>query len=1011
MRSKVKMMRPILVVLGLCSHLLSFAQQVDVKGQVTEAQMPEGVPGVSVQVKGGTAGTMTDIEGRYAISVPPNATLVFSSIGYESQEIRLGSQTTLNVVLNTADNLLEQVVVVGYGEQRKAEVTGAIVNVKGEEIYKQASTNAVSALQGKVAGVQINNTGRPGDSPQIRIRGLGTVYGNANPLYIVDGVWFDDISFLNPADIESMSILKDASAQSIYGIRAANGVVLVTTRRGKADHSVVSYNGYVGVQSVTNPVKMANADEYGTLVNELSVLNGGQPLVNQSYGEGTSWADEILRKAFITNHQLTLSGGSQKSNYSFSLGYLNQNGIVRGNGFKRYTARMQNDYKVFKPVKVGYTLIASMSDVDDTPNSVFTQIYGASPIVPVFNPVGSYGDPADYNLGDGANYNPRATLDFYNRELKKYKLNGSVYAEVQINEFLKWRSSFGGDFGEEGIRGFTPKYAATLTQRSDVSVLSVERNERRNWILENTLTIDKTFQEKHNLKVLLGQGAQRYKNYNLKTSAQNVPNNSEGDWYLKLGDVGSASLTDNGDLYTIASYFGRVNYDFASKYMLTASLRADGASKFYAGGNAWGVFPSVGLGWTISEESFMKNQTLFDNLKLRASWGKIGNASVPNNIAVLRVDQKDAFTAIFGDQPYTGASINSIVPPVTFWERGVGTDLGLEGSLWNSRLSFEFDFYDKKTEQAIFDIPILGSIGTSSGSIVGNQATFQNRGFEAALTWRNKRSSDFSYTISGNVGINNNKVLEVVTGENPIYGGGSGSTGGALATRTIVGQPIGQFFGYQVEGVFQNQEEVDASAQKSAKPGDFRYKDVNGDGSISGLDRVALGNPNPKYTYGINSNFQIHAFDLTLDLQGVADVDVFNGNIGKRYGNENFTKAFYDNRWHGEGTSNTYPSANLGGGQNYLPNSFFVENGSYFRVRNLQVGYSLPKSLLDSWKMQKFRIYANAQNPLTLFRYSGFTPEVVGTQSENKDIATSIGIDNNVYPLSATYNIGLNITF
>ncbi len=384
--------------------------------------------------------------------------------------------------------------------------------------------------------------------------------------------------------------------------------------------------------------------------------------------------------------------------------------------------------------------------------------------------------------------------------------------------------------------------------------------------------------------------------------------------------------------------------------------------------------------------------------------GKIGNASVPSNISVLRVAQDPYLTAVFGGQIYTGASINSVVPPTTYWERGVGTDIGLEASLLRKKLFIEADFYNKKTEKAIFDVPIPASIGTSSGTIIANQADFENRGFEFAVTLRNNIGKSISYSLSGNISINDNKVLSVTSGSNPIYAGGAAATGGALSTRTVVGQPIGQFFGYEMIGVFQTDEAAAGSVQPNAKAGDFIYKDQNNDKVIDGKDRIPMGNPNPKYAYGINTNWIYKQFDLTLDFQGVAGVEIYNANLGLRYGNENFSKDFYDNRWHGEGTSNTYPSTNIGGGTNYLPNTFFVESGSYFRVRNMQLGYTIGSDITNRWNVKRIRIYVNAQNAFNFFKYRGFSPEVGGSP-------TNAGIDANVYPLYATYNFGVNVTF
>ncbi len=974
-------------------------QEIRVSGKVTSAT-GEPMAGVSVFVKGTRTGTTTDAAGNYSLTVPDDAVLVFTSVGYESTESAVAGKSTLNISMQPSVRIQEQVIVVGYGSQRKLDVTGSVTQVRGDEIAKQASTNAISGLQGKVAGVQINNSGAPGASPEIRIRGLGTVYGNPNPLYIVDGVWFNDISFLNPADIENLSILKDASAQSIYGIRAANGVVLITTKKGRIGQPAsVSYTGYVGWQTVTNPVKMANANEYATLVNE---KDGAMTLDPTAFGEGTDWYGQILRNAMITNHQVSIAGGGDKNTYNFSLGYLNQEGIVETNKYTRYTARLQNDFQIMKSFKMGYTVTAGASTSDDIPGSIFRQMFAAYPVLPVYYADGSYGDPGDYPLGDGAKFNPQVTLDYFDQESKNYRLTGNFFGELKFARKFTFRTSIGGEFGQSEVRGYIPVYAATLNQRNTVSELRISRAETRNWILENTLTYDTKIND-HGIRVLVGQGAQRYKSYGFTGTAQNVPNNSEGDRYIKLGSVGTRIASDDGDMSTVASYFGRVNYSFKNKYLLNASLRADGSSKFF-GDDRWGYFPSIGAGWVISEESFMKDQNIFNTLKLRGSWGKIGNASVPSNLSVLRVTQADNLSAIFGGVTYTGASINTVVPPTTVWERAVGTDIGIEASLLKNRLYFEADYYKKKTEQAIFDIPILGSVGTGSSSIIGNQADFQNSGFEFSATWKDNMSKSLSYSVSGNMSFNKNEVLSVTTGANPIYGGGAAATGGLLATRTVVGQPIGQFYGLEVAGIFQSASEISGSAQTTAKPGDFRYVDQNKDGIIDGKDRIAIGNPNPKMTYGLNTNWIYKNFDLTLDFQGVSGVDIYNANLGLRFGNENFTKDFYDNRWHGQGTSNEYPSANIGGGDNYRPNTFFVEDGSYFRVRNMQLGYTLADNLISKWGLKKLRVYVNAQNAINSFKYRGFSPEVGGSP-------TNAGIDANVYPLSAIYNFGVNLTF
>jgi len=1012
----------VLAAFCLLTINVAIAQNITVKGKVVDGGDKSTLPGVTILIKGTQNGTQTDANGNYSISAPANATLVFNFIGYAAQEQPVNNRTTVDVSLASESQQLEQVVVVGYGTQRKIDVTGSVASVKGEEISKQASTNAVGALQGKVAGVSITNSGSPGSSPQIRIRGLGTIFGNDKPLYVVDGVWYDDINFLNPGDIENMSVLKDASAQSIYGIRAANGVVLVTTKKGKLNApTTVNYDGYVGFQKVTNQVKMANATEYATLVNELYTSNGNAALFSNpsSLGEGTNWYDQVLRNAMVTNHSLSIMGGTEKSTYNLSLGYLNQDGIVTNNNFKRYTARLSNDIQVFKPLKIGYNVTGVMNNSNDIPTSIFHQLFSASPTVSVFNADGSYGDPRAQNLGDGANFNPQATLDYFNQKTKNYQFTGNIYAELKFADHFTFRTSFGGDFGQSETRTYSPVYYATFAQQRTQSQLDLKRIETRNWIVENTLTYQNTFNEDHNLTVLVGQSAQRRKTYTLNAGATNVPYNTESDLYLALGDAATRSILDAGALTTFASYFTRVNYSFKNKYLLNASIRADGASQFF-GSDTWGYFPSVGAGWVVSQEEFMKNQNIFSNLKIRGSWGKVGNANVPANPATQLIAQDAALIAFYNNTAATGASINTIVPPNIVWERGVGSNVGFEAGFLKNRLTVEADYYNRKTSQAIFYIPIFSYLGTSNNQVLGNQADIQNRGLDLSVNWNDQTEGGFSYSLGANLNYNQNKVLNVSSGATPIYSGSTGVTNGYLATRTVVGQPIGQFYGYKVVGIFQDAADIAASpTQSGAAAGNFKYQDTNGDGVVNSLDRVALGNPNPRFNYGFNTSFGYKNFDLALDFQGVAGVEVYNSNIAYRYGNENFTKDFFNNRWHGAGTSNTYPSANVGSAANSAPNSFYVENGSYFRVRNIQLGYTLPKSILTKWKVQKIRFYANAQNALNIFGYKGFSPEVgpaavdnaakISTAASNTTL--NAGLDANVYPLFATYNFGVNVTF
>jgi TonB-linked SusC/RagA family outer membrane protein len=1011
-------MKKLIVLLQLLlSVSILFAQNtITVTGKVTDATN-QPIPGVSVTVKGTAQGTITNVDGNYSVPVAPQGTLVFSFVGMLTQEIPVNNRPLINVQLGEQTIGMEEVVVVGYGSQRKIEVTGSVTQIKGEELSKQSTVNPISALQGKVAGVQITNSGAPGASPEIRIRGVGTIYGNANPLYVVDGVWYDDISFLSPGDIESLNILKDASSESIYGIRAANGVVLISTRKGaKNTHPMITYSGYVGNQVVTNQIKMANGPEFATITNELDVANKANPRYADPNSFGTTdWYHQILGNALTTSHQISVAGGSDLSTYSLSLGYLKQDGIVKTNTFDRYTARFQNDLQLFDFLKVGYSLTGSVNNSKDIDGGIFHQLYAAAPIVPVYYADGTYGDPNDFKVGNSNVFNPQVTMDYFNQKSVNYRFSGNIFADVNLAKHLIFHTSAGTDFGQNEVRKYLPVYTATLSQRNATSLLTKSRGETRNWLVENTLTYDNQLGD-HGIKIMVGQSAQSYKYNSLYATAQNVPNNSSGDFYLTLGDPstrfiseGTAANVGVPFLNRVVSYFGRVNYSYKSKYLFTGSLRGDGSSKF-SGGNQWGVFPSLGAGWVISQEGFMANQQIFNVLKLRGSWGKIGNVSVPANLSVLTVTGD--YVYVGGDGSTSGgASITTIVPPTTYWERGNGYDIGLEFGIWESRLSGEIDFYNRKTEKAIFDIPILGSLGTTGSSIIGNQATFQNQGLEFLLNWKDRINTDMNYSLSANMSFNQNKVLAVSTGANPIYQAVGTTGSNNFNTRTVVGQPIGQFYGLQVIGVFQNANEISnyktgsgTVIQPTAVPGDFKFSDINDDGIIDDKDRVVLGNPNPKFTYGFNTNFSYKAFDLTLDFQGVAGVEIYNANLGLRYGTENFSKDYFDKRWHGEGTSNTYPSANIGGGQNYRSNSFYVESGSYFRVRNAQLGFTFPKLISDRIKLDRLRIFVNAQNALNIFNYRGFSPEIGGGP-------TRAGVDVNVYPLYATYTFGVNVTF
>ncbi|PRY09680.1 TonB-linked SusC/RagA family outer membrane protein [Pontibacter ummariensis] len=983
----------LLLVMCLLMVHLAFAQNtIPVQGRVVDASTGQPLIGAGVAVQGTSIGTQTDVNGNYTINAPADGTLVISYIAYQNAQVPVNNRNTINIELQQDTEALEEVVVVGYGVQEKRDVTGSIASVTNEELVKQASQNPVSSLQGKVAGVTITNSGAPGASPQIRIRGAGSALGSADPLYVVDGTFVDNLSFLNPADIESIEILKDASSAAIYGVRAANGVVLVTTKRGKAGDSRVNYNGFVGVQRVTNALEMTDAQEYATLINE----KNGTELIPTDLPT-TDWYDQILRTALIQNHQVSASGGSEKITYSASAGYLNQEGIIEGNEYERITARLQTDFELSENVKVGYNGIFYNYNSLDIPGDIFYQAFVAPPIIPVFKANGNYGDSFDFNVGNFAN--PQASIDWFKQESSGQQFIGNAFGEVEFLNNFTFRTSLGVNYGLNEFTNYRSQDSLTSVQYASRSLLTQGRSKRTSWLWENTLTYDKVFGE-HEITALLGTSAQENKFENFVGSVNDVEFNSDANLYLDLGDPETFLIEADGDRFTFLSYFGRINYTFRDKYLLTATLRYDASSKFPSS-DRWEYFPSVGLGWRVIEEEFMQDQTILDNLKLRASWGRLGNNNIPSSIFILPVSTDARYGSIFNGVLYPGRNITQVVSPTLYWEVVEEVDLGVEMGFLNNRLTAEIDWYNKETKDAIFGLTPLGYLGLT-GEIRGNYATFRNRGLEAVVNWTDDISDDITYNIGLNFAVNKNEVTGIATGNNVFFNGNL-PVGGYQVSITRIGDPIGAFYGYEVDGIFQNEQEVAASAQPNARPGDFRYRDLNDDNIIDERDKTIIGDPNPGFVFGINTGFSYRNFDFVLDIQGVSDVDIYNGNRNVRYGNENFSQDFFDNRWTGPGTSNFYPSASLIG-SNLDPNDFFVESGDYIRIRNLQVGYNLPQSLVNNWGMQNFRIYVNAQNPITWFDYNGFSPEVGG-------VPVSQGIDRNVYPLSATYNFGVNVTF
>jgi len=973
----------------------------------------EGVIGANVKVVNTAIGTISNKNGEFVLNVPVNSTLEVSFIGYGTQNIYVGNKQTLNVTLKEDNKLLNEVVVIGYGSSRKRDLTGSISTVESKSITGQTVQNVAQALQGKVAGVQVTNTGDPGSAPQIRIRGLGTVTDGCNPLFVVDGVIVDNINYLGPNDIENISILKDASSAAIYGVRAAGGVVIVTTKHGTSNTKpTVTFNTYMGYKKASNLIKMANGAEYITLYNEKMEQIGDSRRLNASDYTSHNYFDDIFAGSWTNSEDLGVTGGSDNSRYSFGLTHLKENGLVDKNNFSKIGLRTKYDVDITKHFRAGISVIVQAAKSNPVNTGVILDAYKALPIYAPKKADGTWTDPNVDNIS-GTMPNPSASL-YYDYQWQT-KIDGIVnaYLEADVLKSFTLKTDISFNPGMSNYIYFTPIYYVTEFQNSDKNNMSKSRNQNLNLYWDNTLTYSKKIGDSHNLKVMIGTSYQSTETDYLYAAAQglkDLPKINHSYLFLSMPRIDedySASVSDDGNKDVSVSYMGRISYDYKNKYLINATLRRDGSTKFPSS-NRWGWFPSVGLGWVMSEESFMKQYNNIDFLKLRASWGIIGNGNIPSNIYVPTIDHSDYYAVVFGNGQNTGngkvmypGTVTNMYNPNLKWETVHELNAGVDLRMFKSRFSATVDFYSKDTKNAVFPLTNLGSSGLNSDGVWGNNATINNTGLEISLGWNNITSYGLQYAISGNFTYNHNELKKInANGANGIYGKYDDSDN---ITYSTLGNPIGTFYGYKAVGVFQNEAQIESTPHlPGSKPGDLIYADLNKDKVIDELDRTQIGDPNIPFFYGFDANVAYKGFDASISIQGVAGNDLFNANRMFRYGTENFDKDFVNHRWHGENTSNSYPSASWSNPT--TPSSFYVESGSYLRVKSIQLGYSLPASLLTKLSVKKLRIYLNAENPFTLTKYNGFSPEVGGSP-------LMTGVDRNTYPLSSVYSIGLNLSF
>ncbi|MFM9946898.1 MAG: SusC/RagA family TonB-linked outer membrane protein [Saprospiraceae bacterium] len=974
--------------------------QVKVRGKVTDKSGSEPLIGVNILEKNTGNGTITDLDGNYEVTVSgADAVLVFSYTGYASIEETVGNRGVIDITLDESAQMLEQVVVVGYGTQRKQDLTGAVSTVKGDDLAKLPTASVQQALQGKMAGVQVvTASGRPGDGAVVRIRGVGTL-NDARPLYVVDGLIVDDINFLNSNDIENINVLKDASATAIYGARGANGVVLVSTKRGKIGQAArISFSTYQGFQEVAKTIELTNATEYAILANEI-IQNevGGAPTFPDpaSLGEGTDWQNEIYQVAPMQNYNVAFSGATEKMSYSISGDYFDQEGILEGSRYRRLTVRANNEYHVKSALKIGHN-IAFINTKETTVPDVTGNTYRADPTVVGFVD-GVYGNTSiRSSVG-----NPLAQLFYENDNLRNgVRLLGNVYADLTFLKHFTFRSSFGINVYREDFESFSPTFMVSAQQQRLVNGLTISRAESTNWLWENTVTFQKEWGDNLNLTVLGGVTSQNDDSEFLGASVQGLQYENEALRFINFSELDSRSVFNGASSWSILSYLFRVNTTLFQKYLLTASFRADGSSRF-GENNRYGYFPSFSLGWRITEEAFMENQNLFSTLKLRAGWGQTGNDRIGNyeSAAVIATGLWGVFGT--GENLQTGALPLTLSNPDLQWESTTQSNIGLEMGFFKNKLTAEIDYYNRTTEDILWRVPIPLYIGLEAPPLI-NAAQVSNKGIDLALSWRDNVGG-FGYRASLVGSSIDNEVLRLSNGEEQFFAGGLG-LGGQLGTITRAGLPVGSFYGYEVIGIFQNEGDLSSFAKEGPeKLGDLIFKDQNADGIITDKDRIVLGNSIPDYTFGFSVGADWMGFDLSVDFTGQAGNEIINSKKMARFNTPNFERGFLD-RWTGEGTSNTEPRV-TNSGHNYQFSSRFVEDGSFLALRNLQLSYSLPQSVLQKIRLTTLRVFVAGTNLKMWTKYTGYTPEIVNESGFES------GIDRAVYPISKVYTFGLNASF
>lgn len=975
-----------------------------ITGTVTN---PGGTPaiGVTVTVKGTSIATSTDENGNYTITVPEGSVLVFSSVGMQTFEIPVGGRTVIDVEMMEDITELGEVVVIGYGTANKRDLTGSIVTIKGEEIANKPSANPLNLLQGKVTGLSIVNSGAPGSEPDVRIRGTNSING-LKPVYIVDGILNDNINFINPADIESIEVLKDPSSLAIFGVRGANGAIVVTTKKAKAGQLLVNFNTAFGMKRVQERMKLTNAAQFKELYDEQLENQANTPFVYDLWTGNTDWQDVIFQEGMLNYNNISITGASDKNRFYLGLGYINEEGIILNEEYKKYTLNFSDELRVNDNIRFGMTLNAYYANLPRL-GSVGSAIR-AAPIAPVRDP--GTGLLHTLPLFQRAQvFNPLVSIENekFTSIRNEYRAVGSIYGEVDFLRNFTFRAQLYADYGFNTSRGYAPilyVYNPEIAgnSKNDTSRYSTSVNQSQNIYPKTQMDYLLTYKNEfgsHSLTVLGGFTTYYSAFESTSSSIQQgssmlIPNNPDY-WYVdQVGDPSTRQGFGSSWEDASMSFLGRILYSYQNKYLFNASFRRDGSSQFYRLDNHWKNFGAVGLGWVISQEEFFAGVEKINFLKLKGSWGVLGNKNIGDAYRYPAYPTlTSANSGVFGDNVVAALQREYIPSPNLNWETVHSWETGLELRAFSNRLFFEANYYHKLTKDVLTLIP--GPSGTAPG--LANLGEIENKGFEFAASWDQNLTNDLSLSIAGNLTTINNEVKKLNLEGFEIING---------AARTTAGFPIGYFYGYVHDGIYQTATEILKSPPSqigTVLPGDIKYKDVNGDGMITTEDRTVIGNPTPDFIYGGSITLKYKGLDLGIDLQGVYGNEIYRAWDQGTFADVNYLIDRVD-RWRGIGTSNWEPILNSKRANNYQNSSYRIEDGSFFRLRNIQLGYNFSANVLERVKLKTLRIYVNAQNAATFFNSTGYTPEIGGGP-------TAFGIDNGTYPVPAIYTIGLNLNF